>query len=148
VERKYSRAVAGMSFGNESSEIKVEQVERKSADFPGEWLFTWRVQNNTADPMRLLSIRVPHEKFRATEKTFERPLEISVGTSVTFDMTVFCNQPQESIVENAFLILLIDWRQAHWRLFVRLQIRVNKQAMPDTVIASITVQRVGFSGIS
>ncbi|MEX0805057.1 MAG: hypothetical protein WD688_17310 [Candidatus Binatia bacterium] len=137
-----------MGLAGESSEIGVDQIDRSGSDNPGEWLFKWRIQNKTAEPMRCLSVRVPHEKFRARERVFEPPLEVAVGASVILNMAVFCDEPPETIVENAFLILHIDWRQAHWRLFVRLEIRVGTQGAPDTVTESITVQRVGFSGLS
>ncbi|MPZ77429.1 MAG: hypothetical protein GEU77_12995 [Deltaproteobacteria bacterium] len=137
-----------MGLASGSSEIGVEQVDRSGRDNPGEWLFKWRIQNKTAEPMRCLSVRVPHEKFRSRERVFEPPLAVAVGASVILDMAVFCDEPPETIVENAFLILHIDWRQAHWRLFVRLEIRVGAQGAPDSVTESITIQRVGFSGLS
>ena len=135
-------------MASEPSQIGVEQVDRSGSDNPGEWLFQWRIQNKTTEPVRCLSARVPHGKFRSRERVFEPPLEVAVGGSVILDMAVFCNEPPETIVENAFLILHIEWRQAHWRFFVRLEIRVGTQGEPDSVTESITIQRVGFSGLS
>ena len=97
--------------------------------------------------MRLVSVRVPHGKFKAEERKFLPPVEIAAKDSFILDMAVTCEEPPETTIENAFLILFVDWQESKWRLFVRLQIRVNQQGEPDSATESITAQRVGFSGI-
>lgn len=137
-----------MGVETDEPSIDVEQVERSRSANSSGWLFRWRVQNQTAKAMRLLSVRVPHGKFKAEECKFLPTVEIAAKDSFILEVAVTCDEPPDATIENAFLILLVDWRESHWRLFVRLRIRVNQQGQPDTATESITVQRVGFSGVS
>ena len=137
-----------MAVESEEPSIEVAQVEQSRSLNPGRWLFRWRVENKTEKAMHLISVRVPHGKFKAEERKFLPPATIDARDSFILDMAVDCEEPPETIIENAFLILFVDWQENHWRLFVRLQIRVNQQGNPAAVTQSVTVQRVGFSGIS
>jgi hypothetical protein len=132
---------------SERPSIEVVQVEQSRSLNPGRWLFRWRVENKTEKAMRLVSVRVPHGKFKAEESKFLAPVEIGAKNSFVLEVAVTCEQPPETVIENAFLILLVDWQESKWRFFVRLQITVNHQGEPDTKTESITAQRVGFSGV-
>ena len=129
-------------------QIEVEQAECGTSKNPGQWLFKWRVRNVTETPMSLLSVRVPHGKFKADERKFGPAVKIAAQDSLILDLAVVCQEPPETMIENAFLILLVDWQENSWRFFVRLRIRVSQQGHPETATESITVQRVGFSGVS
>ena len=131
----------------EDPSIEVEQVERSRSEKPGRWWFKWRVRNETEAPMSLLSMRVPHGKFKAEERKFLPPVNIVAQDNFILDLAVACEEPPDTIIENAFLILLVGWQESQWRFFVRLQIRVNQQGEPDSATESITAQRVGFSGV-
>ena len=111
------------------------------------WSLQWRVQNKTATTMRLLSVRVPHGKFRADEKIFAPPLEIPAEENRDFQLSISCDEAPASFIENAFLILAVQWRDQQWRFFIRLQIEINRSGAPETSIESITIQRAGFSGL-
>jgi hypothetical protein len=137
-----------MGVETDEPSIDVEQVERSRSANSGEWLFRWRVRNQTEKAMRLVSMRVPHGKFKAEECKFVPSVEIAAKDSFLVEVAVTCDEPPDTTVENAFLILLADWQQSQWRFFVRLRIRVNHQGEVDTVTESITSQRVGFSGVS
>jgi hypothetical protein len=67
---------------------------------------------------------------------------------VILELAVACQEPPNTIVENAFVILLVNWLGNGWRFFVRLLITVDQQGRPQTTTESITVQQVGFSGVS
>ena len=133
---------------SEEPRIEVEQVERSTSENPGQWLFKWRVRNLTETPMMLLSVRVPHGKFKAEERKFGPPVKIAAQDRFILDLAVACREPPNTIVDNAFFILLVNWQENQWRLFVRLRIRVDQRGRPETTTESITVQQVGFSGIS
>jgi hypothetical protein len=137
-----------MSPENEGPKIEVEQVEHGTSEKPGRWLFKWRVRNLTETPMILLSVRVPHGKFKAEERKFGPPVKIEAQDHFILDLSVACREPPNTRVENAFVILLLNWQENHWRFFVRLRITVDQQGRPETTTESITVQQVGFSGIS
>jgi hypothetical protein len=137
-----------MHVESEGPSIEVAQVEQNRSLNPGRWLFRWRVENKTEKAMRLLSVRVPHGKFKAEERRFLPPAKIAARDSFIFDMPVDCEEPPSTIIENAFLILLVDWQENQWRFFVRLRIAVDHRGRPETATESITVQQVGFSGVS
>ena len=128
-------------------QIAVEQAECGMSKNPGQWLFKWQVRNVTATPMNLLSVRVPHGKFKADERKLG-PAAIAAQGSITLDLVVASQEPPNTVIENAFLILLLDWQENDWRFFARLRITVDRQGCPQTTTESITVQQVGFSGVS
>ena len=133
---------------NGEPQIEVEQAECGMSKKPGQWLFKWRVRNVTETPMNLLSVRVPHGKFTADDRKFGPAAKIAAQDSLILDLAVASQEPPNTIIENAFLILLVDWQENQWRFFVRLRIAVDHRGHPQTVTESITVQRVGFSGVS
>jgi hypothetical protein len=137
-----------MHVESEEPSIAVEQVEPSRRENSNRWFFRWRLRNKSNHAMRLSSVRAPHGKFKAEERKLLPPATIAAGDSFILDMAVTCEEPPGTIIENAFLILFVDWQENHWRLFVRLQITVNQQGNPAAATQSITVQRVGFSGIS
>jgi hypothetical protein len=137
-----------MSVENEGPKIEVEQAECGAKEKPGRWLFKWRVRNVSETPMSLLSVRVPHGKFKAEESKFGPPVKIAAEHDIIVDLAVACQEPPNTIIENAFLILVVNWQENQWRFFVRLRIKLDPQAQPKATTESITVQQVGFSGIS
>ena len=133
---------------NEGPKIEVEQVEPSRRDNSGRWSFQWRVRNLTEAPLSLLSVRVPHGRFKGEEREFGLAVEVAAQDHFILDLVVACREPPNTVIENAFLILLFNWQENHWRFFVRLQITIDHQGRPATTTESITVQQVGFSGIS
>lgn len=137
-----------MSVANEGPKIEVEQFEPSRSENSGRWLFKWRVRNVTETPMSLLSVRVPHGKFKAEERKFVPSAKIAAQDHFIIDLAVACEEAPNTIVDNAFLILLVNWQENLSRFFVRLRIMVNEQGQPQTKTESITVQQVGFSDVS
>ena len=137
----------GMRVDSEEPKIEVEQAECGTGKNPGRWMFKWRVRNVTETPMSLLSVRLPHGKFKAEERRFGPVLKVAAQDHFILDLAVACEEPPNTIVDNAFLILLVSWQENQWRFFVRLRIMVNEQGQPQTTTESITVQQVGFSGV-
>ena len=137
-----------MSVENEGPKIEVEQVEQSRSANSGGWIFKWRVRNMTEAPMHLLSVRVPHGKFKAEERKFGPAVKVAAQDHFILDLVVACQEPPNTAIENAFLILLLKWQENQWRFFVRLLITIDQQGHPETATESITVQQVGFSGIS
>jgi len=101
----------------------------------------------TETPMSLVSVRAPHGKFKAEEREFGPEVKISAQDHFILDLAVACEEPPNTIVENAFLILLVSWQENQWRVFVRLRITVDQQGRPQTTTESISAQQVGFSGV-
>ncbi len=134
-------------MSGDSPQITVGQIHRSKGSEPGHWILQWRIENRTDYSLRLCSVRVPHGKFKAHEREFKPGLEIGAGKNADIELIVGCDEPSETVVENAFLIFLTEWRQAKWRIFVRLRITIDQQGEPETTTELITTQRVGFSGV-
>jgi hypothetical protein len=49
------------------------------------------------------------------------------------------------VVENAFLILRVLWRDRPWRIFARLRVVVDQHGVPENRTEVVTTQPVGFS---
>jgi hypothetical protein len=98
--------------------------------------------------MRFLSARCPHGQFKSAERFFEPPLHAPARKNATIDMSVRCDEPAGAVIENGFLILLVEWLDKKWRIFVRLRVIINQQGEPETLSELITTQQVGFSSIS
>jgi hypothetical protein len=127
--------------------ISAEQVRRNREIGSDRWLFGWRIQNLTEQPIRFLAARCPHGQFRSDERFFEPPLQAAAGKTTTIEMSVRCDELAGAVIENGFLIVLVEWLDKQWRIFVRLRVTINQQGEPATAMELITTQRVGFSGV-
>jgi hypothetical protein len=127
--------------------ISVEEVSRNRGVGSDRWLFGWRIQNLTEQPMKFLAARCPHGQFRSAERFFDPRLHAVAGRNATIEMPVLCDEPAGAVIENGFLILLVEWLNNRWRIFVRLRVTINQQGEPETATELITTQRVGFSGV-
>ena len=127
--------------------ISAEQVRRNREVGRDRWLFHWRIQNLTEQPMKFLAGRCPHGQFRSAERFFDPPLHAAAGKNATIEMSVLCDEPAGTVIENGFLILLVEWLNNRWRIFVRLRVTINQQGEPETATELITTQRAGFSGV-
>lgn len=127
--------------------VAVEELHRSKEAEHGRWLFAWRIQNLTEEPITFVAARCPHGQFRSEERFFDPPLHAAAGRNAIIEMPVLCDEPAGVVVENGFLILTTEWHEDKWRIFVRLRVMVDKEGIPGTAAALITTQRVGFSGI-
>jgi hypothetical protein len=127
--------------------VAVEELHRSKEAEHGRWLFAWRIQNLTEEPITFVAARCPHGQFRSEERFFDPPLHAAAGRNATIEMPVLCDEPAGTLVENGFLILTTEWREDKWRIFVRLRVMVDPEGTPGTGAELITTQRVGFSGI-
>ena len=132
---------------DDEPKVAVEELRRNREVGSGRWLFGWRIQNLTEQRIKFLAARCPHGKFRSNERFFDPPLHAAPGKNATIEMSVLCDEPAGAVVENAFLILLVERPQAKWRLFVRFRVTIGQQGEPATATELITTQRVGFSGV-
>jgi hypothetical protein len=135
------------TVSDDEPKISVEEIRRSKEVERGRWLFGWRVQSLTEPPITFLAARCPHGQFKSEERFFEPPLQADAVQAATIEMPVLCDEPVGAVIENGFLILLVEWLDKQWRIFVRLRVIVNQQGVPETATELITTQRVGFSGV-
>ena len=123
----------------------VEQLSRRRAASPGEWLVAWRVKNLGDETLQLLSGRLPHSLFRCDERELGALPALRPNESARLEFPVRCPEPPGTIVENAFLILSVLCREEPWRILARLRVSLDREGAPQTATELITTQRVGFS---
>ena len=109
----------------------------------GGWRTTWRVMNADADAVRLAGAIAPHSQFRG-ETSVDR--EIRGKASTQFSLVTRIDAAAGSVIENAFVILMIQRGEERWRVLTRLRVPLDGEARPRPHVEAVSAQRVGFSG--
>jgi hypothetical protein len=125
--------------------LALRQVDAHRHPTTDDWNIGWTIENKKAQSLNISSVRLPHGQFKAEERKFEPPLNLTGGASATFETLVRCKEPPGLVTENAFVIFYVSWLNASWRIFVRVRVEVDAQLAPEAAVESITTQRVGFS---
>src|SRR5919108_5632001 len=94
--------------------VVVESACPCAASACGRWVCTWRIQNLSQEPLQLLSAGLPHSRFRSEEQELSPAPELLAGESAQLTLAVACREPAGTVVENAFLILRVLWREGVW----------------------------------
>jgi hypothetical protein len=119
-------------------QVAVEPFTTEGA--AGAWTVRWRIRNEGAQTIRLLSAQHPHSQFRSPVTKIDG--EIAPGADATIALPVQFSEPPGVRVENPFLILLFR-DSADWRLLARVRVTAGTGGEP---IASqsvvITTQEV------
>ena len=135
-------------MSQDAPKIAVEVLDRVRDSQSGLWAFGWRIQNLTGQPMKFFVSRLPHAQFKGQEQEFKPLLEIAPESGARIETSVQCDGEPETVIENAFLILLCEWQAERWRIFARLRVTINQQGEPAPITELITTQKVGFSRLS
>src|SRR5215813_12069215 len=130
---------------NIGPQVGVEQVARDPESTSGRWRVAWRMQNLGRQSLQLLAMRLPHSRFRSEERELTPASELLPDERARLECSVACRELPGTVVENAFLIARVLWREEPWRIFVRLRVVFDEQGGPQTTTEVVTVQRVGFS---
>jgi hypothetical protein len=125
--------------------VVVESVGPGAASVGGRWLCTWRIQNLAQEPLQLLAAGLPHSRFRSEEQELSPAPKLLPGESARLALAVACCEPTGTVVENAFLILRVLWREQLWRILARLRVVFDQHGAPESSTEVITTQPVGFS---
>jgi hypothetical protein len=125
--------------------VVVESVGPCVASVGGRWLCTWRIHNLTQEPLQLLAAGLPHSRFRSEEQELSPAPKLLLGESARLALAVACREPTGTVVENAFLILRVLWREQPWRILARLRVVFDQHGVPENSTEVITTQPVGFS---
>ena len=133
--------------GEIAPEIELRQAGADRTEARGMWNICLVLTNRGGDGIELVSARLPHGQFRADEHIFDAATRIAAGECFTFEARVRCLEPHGPVTENAFVILLVKWREARWRIFFRLRVVVDPAGTPRASTESVTTQKVGFSEV-
>jgi hypothetical protein len=125
-------------------QVGIDHLTRKRAAQSGQWIVSWRLRNEAAEPLTIDAAWLPHGQFRGDRTELRPPLSLPPGQAAELDLPVHWDETAARI-ENAFLILTVHWRGEPWQILARLTIEVGSDAGPDAQPQNMTVQRVGFS---
>ena len=129
-----------------SPRLLIELASCRAGAAQGQRLAAWRLHNLGQELVVLLSAWLPHDKFANPHQEIDPPVRLAPGGSTLLELPVACNELSGSVVENAFVILRLLWREQPWRAFVRLRVTVDNARTPQYSCESVTVHPVGFSG--
>jgi hypothetical protein len=124
----------------ELKQLSVDRNEKGKA-----WSIRWVVKNGSLQRLRIVTVRLPHEQFKAEEKRFDPPLDLAQEAEAEFYTLVGCEEPPGLVTENAFLIFYVIWHEEPWRIFVRIRVLADAEGKPHATTEWVTTQRVGFS---
>jgi hypothetical protein len=129
----------------EEPQLKVEQVSQRPAVVPGTWIVTWRIENESPEPVDLRECYAPHGKFfgQSVDLSGRGRLDPSAGSEI--QLPVVFEETPGATVENAFLILTAVWQERVLRIFVRMTVASDSNGAPAAKTELITMQEVGFS---
>lgn len=125
-------------------ELASSRVEPRAA--PDEWDVTWAVRNVGPDPIELREAWLPHGRFRSPRRVFTPPIRVGPAVEAELTFPVTCVEDPGTVVENGFVILVVDWRDEPWRVFARLRITITERGAPAPLTETITVQRAAEAG--
>ncbi|MDE2837528.1 MAG: hypothetical protein OXL97_08480 [Chloroflexota bacterium] len=124
--------------------ISVLQAGRASGE-PGAWRVAFDVLNSGDEPLELLEAWLPHGRFRADAVPLADHPPLGAGASVPLAFNVGFDEPPGELVENAFVILRVRWRDEEWRVLTRLAVTSHADGSPLAATELITFHPVGFS---
>ena len=87
--------------------VDVEQVSQSGAADLNTWNISWRIGNLGSHTLQILSVRLPHGRFRGKEINVLPIQELGPGESTLIEIPVVCKESPGTEVENAFFILRI-----------------------------------------
>jgi hypothetical protein len=111
------------------------------ADDPRRWRATWLVHNAGPDALEVEAAWIPHGRFRGDGRL---PLagQVAHDTSRELQFSVTASETPGTVVENAFLIVRVRVQRNAWRIFVRMRIEFDADAVPVPVVEAVTTQSI------
>ncbi|MBI3740773.1 MAG: hypothetical protein HY257_03315 [Chloroflexi bacterium] len=104
------------------------------------WQVAWKIENRGDAPLTIHSAWLPHSQFRAPEKQFGN-LEIAPRARTQIGFVVEFAAPRATEIENAFLIMRVNYRGAAWKIFARVRVHIEQNRAPRATTELITVQK-------
>ena len=125
--------------------LEVEQVLQRPAAVPGNWIVTWRIENESQEPVDLRECYAPHGKFLGQSVDLSGRGRLDPGAGREIQLPVVFEETPGATVENAFLVLTAVWQKRVLRIFVRMTVESDSVGAPAAKTELITMQEVGFS---
>ncbi len=112
---------------------------RPDANDPRRWRASWVVHNAGLEPLELQAAWIPHGRFRGDSR-LSLSGQIGPDTSRELEFSVTASEVPGTVVDNAFVILRVRVRANAWRIFVRMRIEFDAEAVPRPVVEAVTTQ--------
>jgi len=99
----------------------------------------WEVTNLLTTILVIEDAWIPHGKFRGEGRI---SLHESLGPGLTrlLELQVTTDEPVETVVENAFLILRVVASTDAWRVFARMRVQFDACSVPRPSVETVTAQ--------
>jgi hypothetical protein len=117
--------------------IGIEVLECRADSEPGRWLVRWRVLNDGSAPIALHTAWIPHGRFRGDGRL---PLSgvLEPRAATILELFVRAQEQAGARVDNAYLILQVSTDGQAWRIFTRMRVEFDTQAVPQPIVEAIT----------
>ena len=118
-------------------------IERCKTELAGKLIEVgWLLQNLGSEPLELEESWLPHGQFRGERQAFEPPISLVPQGILIHTRKVDVGAASGSVIENAFLILLVRWRGKPWRVFARIRAAVAQDCNIEPIVELVTVSPV------
>ena len=125
--------------------LNVIVAASKQLPAPGKARVAWRIENMDSSQVRIEETWLPHGQFRAERQLYVPPLALPGLSSLILEREVNFAAVTAGAIENAFLILRVHYREAEWRIFVRVRAEVALSDEINPIVESITASPVSPS---
>jgi hypothetical protein len=105
----------------------------------------WSLENRTGERLEIVEAWLPHSGFFCGRETFEPQVDMRAGESAVLCRSVRYAAETGVTVENAFLNLLLKFRNQPWRVLTRMRVARRSWSEATMVVEAITAHRVGFA---
>src|SRR5438093_2833076 len=113
-------------------QVELKQIKAAARDtISAQWRIVWALKNLAQHPLRVASVRFPHQQFKSTEHIFEAPVDLNQNEEIEFEQLIHCEERPGLVTENAFAIFYATWLAGPWRIFVRLKVVGDVDGRPQ-----------------
>lgn len=113
---------------------------------PHRWSIEWGLENRTEAPIAVFSVRIPHDQFRAEDRTVDPPVVVDGASTAVLISQVRCAEPPGATLTYPFLILQSRWCDRDCRFYTRLRVEMDGNGIPNPICEETTAQVGGPHG--
>ena len=126
--------------------LNIDSIGCQPTDQPGRWASAWRIKNLGDARAKIRAAWLPHDQFFSENRDYRPPLVVDSLGSIKLEIPVDCQETPGAKIENAFVILRLEYHQQEWRVFARQEVCVDEKGVPHPTCRSVTCQPVVDSG--
>ena len=112
----------------------------------GLWTVPFEIANHGDSPVSLAAAWLPHGRFNCPQRSLGGSAPLPPGGRTELTFPVAFHEEAGTVVENAFVIVRLSWREEAWRVLARLTVTAGPAGEPRAVTELVTAHPVGFAG--